>query len=352
MTDLYMKPHNAPAALLRKALFAIFLAVFVTSCGTDEKPSGSTGQDAPAENPSGQSRSAIPRFQEDSAFAFVGRQVAFGPRVPGTSEHKACKDWLVTVLDTYADEVKEQPFTARTWQGKSLQSYNIIASFNPGVPERILLAAHWDTRAVADHDPDPARRSQAILGADDGGSGVGVLIEIARLLKEHPVDIGVDIVLFDAEDQGNEGGGDMNSWCLGAQYWSRNPHVPGYTARFGILLDMVGAQQARFTKEAISMNFAGPVMDKVWQMAQSMGYSGYFVNEPSQPITDDHYFVNTIARIPMIDIINRPQGSETGFGHYWHTHADNMEVIDKRTLRAVGQVVLAVIYRHADGTFL
>jgi glutaminyl-peptide cyclotransferase len=255
-------------------------------------------------------------------------------------------------LNSYADKVIEQPFDAITYKGERLKATNIIAVFNPEAKRRILLGAHWDTRAIADHDPDPDKRNQPIPGADDGGSGVGVLLEIARNLHLLPVEIGVDIVMFDAEDQGADTGNNPESWCLGAQHWSSNPHVKGYKADFGILLDMVGSKGARFTLEGVSMQFAPDVMNRIWKMAQSMGYSGYFVSERTGPITDDHYFVNTIARIPMINIINRPKNTETGFGQYWHTHADNMDVIDKNTLRAVGQVVLAVLYRTEGGSFL
>ena len=215
----------------------------------------------------------------------------------------------------------------------------------------MVLAAHWDSRHVADYDPDASRQNEPILGADDGGSGVGILMEIARAIQKNPIDLGVDIVLFDAEDYGESQGEDITTWCLGSQHWSRNPHVAGYRADFGILLDMVGSKGARFTKEEVSRTFAPQVLDKVWKLSQNMGYGNYFVNDNTRQLVDDHLFVNQIARIPMIDIINRPVDTETGFGHYWHTHADDMSVIDKQTLRAVGQTLLAVIYQKSAGRF-
>ena len=294
---------------------------------------------------------AVPVFSSDSAFLFIEKQLEFGPRNPGSRGHAYAKQWLADKLGQYTDTVILQNFKAVTWDKKTHDATNIIGMINPGAKERVVLAAHWDTRAIAEEDPDPAMRNKPILGADDGGSGVGVLLEIARLLSENEIGIGVDIVFFDVEDQGQNGGNDMNSWCIGAQYWSKNLPWIGYKPVFGILLDMVGSKTPRFTKEAISLNYARDVTDKVWKIAANAGYGGYFVMDESGPITDDHYFVNTIAKIPMINIINRPVDSKTGFGDYWHTHKDNLEIIEKRSLKAVGQVVLQVLYKVDEGSF-
>jgi glutaminyl-peptide cyclotransferase len=328
-------------------LFLYALIFLFASCGGgDEQSSQVTETDsAPAE------RRAVPRISGDSAFAFVEAQLAFGPRNPGSRGHAFAKEWLATRLGEYADTLILQNFTAKTWDKKQLPGTNIMGMFNPSARERILLAAHWDTRAIAEEDPDPAMRNKPILGADDGASGVAVLLEIARQLSEHRLDIGVDILFFDVEDQGQSGAGDMESWCLGAQHWSKNLPWPGYKPRFGILLDMVGSKTPRFTKEAISMNFAPDVVNRVWQIATELSYGGYFVQDKTGPITDDHYFVNTIARIPMINIINRPVQSKTGFGDYWHTHADNLDIIEKRSLQAVGQVVLKTLFLVDEGKF-
>ncbi len=158
--------------------------------------------------------------------------------------------------------------------------------------------------------------------------------------------IGIDIVLFDAEDQGGSGGGYVReSWCLGAQHWSKNPHVPNYKAEFGILLDMVGARGARFAKEGVSLKHASAYVQLVWETAWELQYSDFFVNEEERQIVDDHVFINEIRKIPTIDIINLPKNSETGFGDYWHTHRDNMDIISKSTLKAVGQTLLQVVYQ-------
>ena len=292
----------------------------------------------------------VPKFERDSAYNYVAKQVDFGPRVTNTPEHKACKEWLVEKFKGFGAKVVEQNFKATAYTGTVLNGTNIIAKYNPANTNRILLAAHWDSRPIADHDPDEANRDKPVLGADDGGSGVAILLEIARHLQQTPIDLGVDIILFDAEDYG-EGKGETKTWCLGSQHWSKNAKQDGYKAKYGILLDMVGSKNARFTLEETSMNYAPALMNKVWKLAKGMGYGNYFVSDRTPFVIDDHLFVNQIAKIPTIDIINRPADSKTGFGEYWHTLHDDMRVIDKRTLRAVGQTVLAVIYRENNGTF-
>ncbi len=304
-------------------------------------------------SPSSQPKTVkIPAFAADSAYAFIEKQLAFGPRVPGTEEHKACKDWLVSTLSGYGADVIEQEFIANIYTGDRWQSYNIIGQINPKVQKRIILAAHWDTRMIAEEDKDAKRKDEPILGADDGGSGVGVLLEIARLLHENPInDLGVDIILFDAEDQGKRGPEEPSTnWCLGSQHWSKNKHKNGYRAQYGILLDMVGGKNPKFGKEQFSKAYAGVLQEKIWTMAAAMGYSNMFSNENSGAITDDHYFVNTIAGIPMIDIINHDVNG-TGFASHWHTHGDDMSAIDKRTLKSVGQVVTAAIYKESINKF-
>ena len=293
----------------------------------------------------------IPRFNKDTAYDYVAKQVAFGPRVPNTPGHKACKEWMVQTLKEQGAKVYEQDFKAKAYTGETLNGTNIIASYNPDAKKRVFLAAHWDTRPISDYDPDAAKQNDPVPGADDGGSGVGVLLEVANKLNETPIGIGVDLIFFDAEDFGESKGEDIKTWCLGSQHWGKNPHVKGYKAKYGILLDMVGSKGARFTKEEISMNYAPRVMNKVWKLANNMGFGNYFSNESSGTVIDDHLFVNQLTGIPTIDIINRPLNSKTGFGAYWHTHKDDMSVIDKNTLRAVGQTVLAVIYNESNGKF-
>jgi Zn-dependent M28 family amino/carboxypeptidase len=293
----------------------------------------------------------VPRFERDSSFKFVSQQIAFGPRIPNSEAHLSCQNYLASSLKKFGAEVIEQKFIAKSFDGKSLNGNNIIGRFNPSAQRRILLSAHWDSRPFTDSPITVGDKKQPVLGADDGASGVGVLLEIARQLQLNPVDFGVDIVFFDLEDYGDSNGGASETWCLGSQYFSKNLiYQSNNKPEYGILLDMVGASGARFAKEEISVQYAGNIVDKVWNLAQAMGYGNYFVNDRVGAITDDHYFVNSIAQIPMIDIINRPNDTQTGFVEHWHTPDDTLDKIDRNTLRAVGQLLLAVIYREHAGT--
>lgn len=337
---MFRHNHLLPLALL-------LTLVWTFSCKTDKPQPEEPGDVIPSRT------YKVPAFNQDSAYAYIATQVDFGPRLPNTPGHQACKEWIVGQLEGYGLDVIEQDFKATAYTGTVLNATNIIGQYNPKATKRIVLAAHWDTRHIADSPINSERTDEPILGADDGGSGVGVLLELARVLAANPIeshDLGIDIVFFDAEDHG-ESGGDEKSYCLGSQHWSKNPHVPNYKPRYGILLDMVGGAGARFTKERVSMSYAPDLMNKIWRMAQGMGYGDLFADIPTTPIVDDHYFVNTIARIPMIDIINRPATTDTGFVGHWHTHNDNMDAIDRNTLKAVGQVVTAVVYREASGSF-
>lgn len=290
----------------------------------------------------------VPAFNPDSAYAFIQKQVDFGPRVPNTPEHKATRQWLMDKFRGWGLEVQGQELTAKAHDGRELQLTNIIASYKPEQKKRIILAAHWDTRRIADKDSE--RIDEPIDGANDGGSGVGVLLEVARVISEaKDLNVGIDIILFDGEDDGKPNhapgtGGDSMWWCLGSQYWSKTPHEPGYSAYYGILLDMVGAKGARFYKEGVSVQYASGIVNKVWGYGHHLGYSDFFQMRESHPITDDHIPVNEVANIPMINIID--YSPDYGFGHYHHTHSDNMEIIDKHTLQVVGETVLFTIYQE------
>lgn len=294
----------------------------------------------------------IPKFSQDSAYVRVQEQLAFGYRYPGSEGQTKMIAYLDRLLSGYGAKVYKQDFTVDFMTVTGAPATNVIASFNPDASKRIMLSAHWDSRFIAEKDPDVSKQNKPIMGADDGASGTAVLLEIARLLKETPIDMGVDLVFFDAEDQGDSGDGKQETWCLGSQYWGKNPHVEDYKAKYGILLDMVGAKNAEFGREAISMQIAPQLMNKVWELAGNMGYGKYFQNFDAGGVTDDHYYVFLHRRFPIIDVINTPKGKDKyGFGAYHHTHDDNIDIIDKNTLKAVGKVITAVVYNESMNRF-
>lgn len=329
--------------LLKKLCFIILASFFVISCKTDSKTSTNNTVEAPI------TKRKVPKFQADNAYASIEKQVSFGPRYPGTQAHRDLIEYLTTELEKYTDKVIEQDFKVSFLDEKDVDATNIIGIINPDKKKRILLAAHFDTRKIAEKDEDESMRDKPILGADDGASGVAVLLEIAKLIKENGIDVGVDFVLFDAEDNGDSGTG--KNWCLGAKHWSRTPHIKGYDAEFGILLDLVGAKNAEFGKEGFSTRYASKYLDKIWDLAAKMSYGNYFLDMPLGGVEDDHKYVNENLGIPMLDIINMSStNGRNGFGHYHHTHLDNMNIIDKNTLKAVGKVVTATIYNFSNGT--
>lgn len=298
----------------------------------------------------------VPVFNADSAYAFVKAQTDFGPRVPNSEAHEQCAQWLIDKLSQYADTVIVQPFRTRLYNNQGIDGKNLIASFHPEAKKRILLCAHWDSRPFADHDPDPANWNHPIDGANDGASGVGILLENARCFHEQPLPekLGVDIIFFDLEDYGppfdqseQYYDDERNHWALGSQYWATHPHVEGYTANYGILLDMVGGSQPSFKKEYYSQGYAAWVSNQVWRLAQNLGYHQYFVNELGDPISDDHLSLNEMAGIPCIDLIDlQPESSNKSFPDTWHTLEDNFSHIDKGTLEMVGNVLNHTVYQE------
>ena len=286
----------------------------------------------------------IGKFSADSAYTFIEKQVDFGKRYMNSQAHEECRDWLIDKLKSYNIEVTAQYFEAKSYNGITLKGTNIIGRYNPNVKERMLLCAHYDTRHIA--DKDTIENKKPIDGADDGGSGVGVILEIARQLDKNPIPMGVDIIFFDGEDYGSDNPGHDYSWGLGSQYWSKNLHEKNYVAKYGILLDMVGAKDATFPKEGYSIKSSENEVNKIWNFAQAMGYGEYFVDRKAGLYTDDHRFIIENTKIPMIDVINIK--SDGKFGKHHHTHSDNMEIIDRKTLNAVGQVILATIYKESN----
>ena len=337
--------------ILALIFLVVFIIVFIQSCGSDsqkknnkENPTTTNIENLPTIN--------VPEFNSDSSYYFIEKQVSFGPRVPNSIAHQNCLVYLEDKLKYYGANVVIQESEVERYDGETLKMKNIIGSFNESKKNRILLCAHWDSRYIA--DADSVRISEPIDGANDGASGVGVLLEIARQVGAQSPNVGIDIIFFDVEDQGEGGGqGNPTSWCLGSQYWSSNPHISDYQAKYGILLDMVGGPNALFIQEGYSIYYAPELVKEVWDYAIQEGFLDYFsfdqINDYA--VLDDHTVINEITlsnnrHIPTIDIIEYDNSNDHRFNKFWHTHGDNMDNIDKQTLHAVGQTVLSFIYNE------
>lgn len=290
-----------------------------------------------------------PAFSGDSALEFIKGQCAFGPRVTGTEASRRCGEWIAEKFRQYGCDVQFQKGEVLLYDGKTrLQAHNIIASYCPGATDRILLCSHWDSRPWADNDEDEANHHTPVLAANDGASGVAVMMEIARLLQQDStLAFGIDFICFDAEDMGTpdwaEAEREGSTWCLGSELWSRWAIANGYSARYGILFDMVGGYGSTFAMEQVSMMYAKPIMETLWQIARQLGYSGIFPHKEGGAITDDHINVNS-AGVPCIDIIPYFEDGPSSFGPTWHTVRDTPDNIDPNVLKAVGQSVVQMIY--------
>ena len=330
-------------------IYSLFL-IFTISCGNTKK---STTETTNTMTPVG------PTFMADSALLFCQQQCVFGPRTMNSEAHERCGTWIADKFRSYGMEVTLQKADLRGYDGTMLKSTNIIARYQPDSTERVMICAHWDSRPWADNDPDEANHRKPVMAANDGASGVAVMLEIARLLNSIQMTddslllkLGVDFVCFDAEDWGTpqwakNNGNDTDTWALGSQHWAEqfSRHPSPVNIRYGILLDMVGGEGARFYQEQVSLAFAPEVVRKVWTAAETVGFGSYFPKDEGSGITDDHLPVNRIARIPCIDIIPYyPDCDASSFGPTWHTVNDDMQYIDKNTLQAVGQTLVQVLY--------
>ena len=315
----------------------------MAACGNTKK---STVETAGAMLPVG------PAFVADSAYAFCQQQCDFGPRTMNSEAHDRCGEWIAQKFRDYGMEVTLQQADLRGYDGTTLKSTNIIAKYRPEQTERILLCAHWDSRPWADNDPDEANHHKPVMAANDGASGVAVMLEVARLISCDTLAVGVDFVCFDAEDWGtpqwaDSEGSDADTWALGAQHWAtqHSSLTTNHSPKYGILLDMVGGQGAKFYQEQVSTYYAPDVVRKVWAAAEAVGYGSLFPKDEGHGITDDHVPVNQKAKIPCIDIIPYyPDCDASGFGPTWHTVNDDMQHIDRNTLQAVGQTMIQVLF--------
>lgn len=287
----------------------------------------------------------VPKFDADNTYSYVEEQLTFGPRVPNSQAHREAIQYFNSHFREMAGNrsVFVQSFKTEAY-GDSLQLFNLIAAFSPEKKDRILLAAHWDSRPRSEMDPDSPE--SPLVGADDGGSGVAVLMELARIFRDNPPPIGVDIILFDGEDYGESG--DLNHYFLGSRHWGQNPPVEGYNPRFGILLDMVGGKGAQFPKEGYSMEYAPSLVNEIWRIGEEFGYGDLFLDEMGQKVADDHIIVQRTTGIPMINIIHHSVNEEGNleFAEYWHTQNDNIDIIDKEVMGKVGDVLLELIFNR------
>ncbi|WP_216679419.1 M28 family peptidase [Hymenobacter siberiensis] len=328
------------------------LAGLLVLTGCPDKKATETAETTAAAEPK---LPKAPVFNADSAYAFTAKQVSFGPRVPNSKAHIATGNWLVAKLKSYGLKVMEQPFEAMTFDGTNIHARNIIAQYQPTAARRVAIFGHWDTRPFA--DADKVKKNASMDGASDGASAVAVALEMARQLSQQPdslaPNVGVDFIFFDAEDWGHDdttqaglkdqlAGSGTDSWCLGSQYWAKNLLPAGYKAEYGVLLDMVGAKNGKFTREETSRTNARAALDKIWGVASQLGYSDYFRYEDTGGITDDHVYTNR-AGIPTIDIYHYNSPTDY-FPAYHHATTDNMAIIDRNTMKAVGQTMLQALY--------
>lgn len=293
-----------------------------------------------------------PQFDADSALQCIREQCAFGPRVPGSKASTRCGDYIVAQFQKYGLAVSEQEADVTLYDGSTLPARNIMARLNTDNPDRILLCTHWDSRPWADHDANPKNHRKPVPAANDGASGVAVLLELSRLLQTQPVPLGIDFVCFDAEDLGAPEWEELedeqtDSWCLGSKVWAEKAQAEGYRARYGILLDMVGGRGSTFSREMLSRRYADPVVDLVWRLGRQIGYGHYFPIRDGGYLVDDHLNVNQTAHVPCIDIVPYFTDGPSSFGPTWHTLNDTPENIDTNVLKAVGQTLAQLIYNEA-----
>ena len=293
-------------------------------------------------------------FNGDSALAYARAQVAFGPRVPGTAAHRAAGDWIVAQMRARADSVEVQTWTHRTQKGDTLPMRNIIARFRPEQTARVLYVTHWDSRPIAESDRNLGARQRPIDGANDGASGVGLLVALADAFKKTPPTVGVDFLFVDGEDYGAfEDANDSTKnkdVLIGSQYFARTL-PPTYKPIFGVVWDMIGDKALNIRQEGHSISGAPEVVSRVWGVARELGYGKYFLDESQGGITDDHLPLLRKGRrvIDVIDIDYCADGAPSctagspTFLH--HTRGDTMEHVSARSLKIVGDVALTLVTR-------
>ena len=328
---------------MRYILFAV-LACMLTACG------GRSGRNIGG--PDTITLAPCPTFNADTCMKYIQEQCNFGPRVTGSKEAEQCRQYLVEQFRRFGAGVEEQQADVTLWDGKVLPACNIIAKLNPDNTDRIIICAHWDSRPWADNDEDEKNHRTPVLAANDGASGVAMMMEICRLLQQNPIKVGIDFICFDAEDMGTPQWAETEestseTWCLGSKFWAERARENGYHARYGVLLDMVGGRGSVFPSEKVSLDYAQPIASLFVRLGNQLGYGHYFpLDKEGGFLMDDHVNINHIARIPCIDIVPNFTDGPSSFGPTWHTVNDTPENIDTNVLEAVGQTLTQLIYNE------
>lgn len=280
----------------------------------------------------------IPEFDGNLAFGFLESQCALGPRNPGSEGHRKGLDYILTQVTPLADTVIVQSFSHHDpYTGAMVKLTNVIAQFRPEDPERIWIAAHWDTRPWADRDPDPKNRAKPILGANDGASGVAVLLELSHLLSESSPPLGIDLVFLDGEDMGKEG--DLNNFFNGSRYLAR--HTPTRLPAYAIVVDMVGDQELELPIEQNSWIQAPELVKDLWGLGESLGLV-QFESRIGHSVSDDHVVMFQERGIPAVDIIDFEYPNR--YANFWHTLQDTPDKCSAESLDVVGTLLLHHIF--------
>ena len=287
-------------------------------------------------------QSNVPRFDEDHAFSYLVAQCDFGPRNPGSDGYYACLDYLITELDQSANEIILQDFSYQEQRyNKRYNLENIVARYNPDSEFQTIISAHWDTRPWADQEDLRQDRDQPIIGANDGASGVAILLELAKIMGENPPPIGVNLVFFDGEDLGVPG--ENSTYCQGSRFFAKNLPIPRPDE--AINLDMVGDKQLVLPIERYSLEYHPKLVRHLWDRAKDMGLDA-FIGRVDYAIYDDHIPLNEIAGIPSIDIIDFKYPNS--YANFWHTLNDIPENCSEESLGQVGALMVDYIYNREE----
>jgi hypothetical protein len=274
-------------------------------------------------------------FAGTTAFHYIETQVGFGPRIPGTEAHRRAAAWLDSLLRQRADTVVVQSWTHVTAKGDSLPLTNFIARFKPGAAKRILFLAHWDSRPTAD-GPASSDSTKPVPGANDGGSGVAVLLGVADVLKRAPPSVGVDLLFVDGEDYGDFTNA-PNDVLIGSRYYATHP-VAGPQPLYAVLFDLVADKDLQIFEEGNSLVGAPEVVELVWDTAKDLGYAGTFAATPKHTLIDDHLELQKVG-IRAIDVVDFDYPS-------WHTPDDTIDKVSAASLQIVGDVAVALVRRE------